>query len=301
MRPRKSALYLAGALLFLLLFYVGRSRGSNQPEVYFSPNGGAVEAIAHQIEGAKETIDVAMYAFTSRTLAWALADAHKRGVEVRVLLDGGFAKNTYSKGVFLHRKGLNVRLDRSHLRASGEPDGRMHHKFALMDHRVVVTGSYNWTASAERRNDEVLLIFADDQELAQTFQAEFERLWDRGTPFQPSLVGKESAGEIPVILATDLAELRKNAGETAKVQGRVHDVYHSQRSDTYFLNFGPEKEDFTGVVFRSAAKRFRDRGIDPQEYEGKTVALTGEVVDHAKYGLEIIVEDPTQVEILENE
>lgn len=144
------------------------------------------------------------------------------------------------------------------------------------------------------------MIFPDDQELAQTFEEEFERLWSRGTPFQPPLVGKEPAREILVILATDLERLRQNAGKTAKVQGKVYNVYHSKRSDTYFLNFGPKKEDFTGVIFRSALKRFRDQEIDPQKYEGKTVALTGEVIDHPKYGLEIIVEDPAQVEILED-
>ena len=304
MKLRKDILCIVGMLSLLLIFCAGLNSGSNRAEIYFSPNGGAAEAIAYQIGQAKEKIDVAMYAFTSRELAWALVDARKRGVEVRVLLDGDFARNTYSKGVFLDRKGLNVRLDMSHLKASGKSTGRMHHKFALIDNRVVIAGSYNWTASAERRNDEVLLVFQDDQELAQTFEKEFERLWSRGTPFQASLVGKEPeepAGEILVIPATDLAKLRQNAEKTAKVQGKVYEVYHSKRSDTYFLDFGPEKEDFTGVIFRSAAKRFRDQGIDPMEYEGKTVALTGKVSDHPKYGLQIIVEDPAQVEVSEEE
>ena len=55
----------------------------------------------------------------------------------------------------------------------------MHQKFAIIDRRVVFTGSYNWTHSAESRNDENLLMFRDAGPLADEYRRAFLRLWER--------------------------------------------------------------------------------------------------------------------------
>jgi phosphatidylserine/phosphatidylglycerophosphate/cardiolipin synthase-like enzyme len=52
----------------------------------------------------------------------------------------------------------------------------MHHKFAIFDQRLLVTGSYNWTRSAAERNRENLAV-TDDRRLVAAFREEFERLW----------------------------------------------------------------------------------------------------------------------------
>jgi len=52
----------------------------------------------------------------------------------------------------------------------------MHHKFAIFDRRLVATGSYNWTQSAERANYENLVLL-DDPDLVARFVREFQRLW----------------------------------------------------------------------------------------------------------------------------
>jgi phosphatidylserine/phosphatidylglycerophosphate/cardiolipin synthase-like enzyme len=55
----------------------------------------------------------------------------------------------------------------------------MHQKFAVIDRRVVFTGSYNWTVSAEKLNDENLLFFRDAGPLAEEYRKEFFRLWEK--------------------------------------------------------------------------------------------------------------------------
>ena len=55
----------------------------------------------------------------------------------------------------------------------------MHQKFAVIDRRVVLTGSYNWTGSAGNGNDENLLIFRDAGPLAEDYRKEFLRLWQK--------------------------------------------------------------------------------------------------------------------------
>ena len=52
----------------------------------------------------------------------------------------------------------------------------MHNKFAIIDNRLLLTGSYNWTFSANHRNDENLMVIDDPDTIAQ-FQNYFEKLW----------------------------------------------------------------------------------------------------------------------------
>lgn len=147
----------------------------------FSPLGKCSSHIVREIGQAQREILVAVYAFTSDDLAWALVNARKRGVKVRVVLDREFdTGNKGSKGSFLKQQGILVR------RISGSNRGRregrsglMHQKFTVIDRRVVLTGSYNWTVSADSFNDENLLLFRAAGPLAEEYRKEFFRLWGR--------------------------------------------------------------------------------------------------------------------------
>jgi hypothetical protein len=104
--------------------------------------------------------------------------------------------------------------------------------------------------------------------------------------------------ELPVIQASDLRKLRQLAGSEVRVRGRIYRVGHSARSNTYFLNFGPARSALTGVIFSSAAELFERSRIDPLTYEGREVELTGEIKDDPRYGLEMILEDPQNIKVL---
>lgn len=143
-------------------------------EVYFSPKGGCEKRIIELIDAAQESIDLAMYAFTNSKIAWALVRAHERNVKVRVLLDGQEAKDKYSKGVFLKKRGIFVVYDRM--------PGLMHNKFCIIDNKIVITGSYNWTATAEDKNEENLVVIHDPK-VANTYKARFEYLLRINVPW----------------------------------------------------------------------------------------------------------------------
>jgi phosphatidylserine/phosphatidylglycerophosphate/cardiolipin synthase-like enzyme len=110
------------------------------------------------------------YSFTDSDLAWAVVKAQQRGVRVRVYLDDGQAAGRYAKGRFLEKRGVAVRYYHG--------EGLMHHKFAVLDGQQVITGSYNWSASAEERNKENALVFTG-RAYAAAYTAEFEKLWRR--------------------------------------------------------------------------------------------------------------------------
>ena len=147
----------------------------------FSPQGKCSTHILREIESAKQELLVAVYAFTSDDLAGALAQAKKRGVTVQVIVDREFDRsNDNSKGKFLEGQKIPVRRIAGMAAKAGEKDsGLMHQKFAVIDRRVVFTGSYNWTHSAESRNDENLLMFRDASPLAEEYRKAFLRLWER--------------------------------------------------------------------------------------------------------------------------
>lgn len=138
-------------------------------EVYFSPGGGVRQRLLQAIEASRQTIDLAMYNFTASELARALYAAKARGVHIRILVDREMAE----EGVVIRamrRKDLEVR-------SLGVPgQSLMHHKFAVFDDRLVATGSYNWTNSAEHANYENLVVL-DDPDVVGRFQREFRRLW----------------------------------------------------------------------------------------------------------------------------
>ncbi len=105
--------------------------------------------------------------------------------------------------------------------------------------------------------------------------------------------------EIPLLEAKDVEKIRGLAGNRARVRGRVYRVGHSAKSNTYFLNFGPSRSSFTGVIFASALASFEQQKISPQSYEGKELELTGEIKDHPRYGVEMILDDPSQIKALD--
>jgi mitochondrial cardiolipin hydrolase len=138
--------------------------------VLFSPDEGIRRHLLHAIRDSSQQIDVAVYQFTSIDLAEALTAAKHRGVRVRVLTDKERAAAGGPAMRFLREKGVEVRL------LGVSEQSLMHHKFAVFDNRVVATGSYNWTNTAERANYENLVLF-DDRDVVARFAREFQRLW----------------------------------------------------------------------------------------------------------------------------
>lgn len=94
-------------------------------EVFFSPNGGATEAIVREIGNAKQEIKVQAYSFTSAPIAKALVDAHKRGVQVTVVLDKSQRSEKYSSADFLNNAGIPTSIDDKHAIA--------HNKIMIID------------------------------------------------------------------------------------------------------------------------------------------------------------------------
>jgi phosphatidylserine/phosphatidylglycerophosphate/cardiolipin synthase-like enzyme len=142
---------------------------------------GVIEnKIISLIEGAKFTIDIAMFSFTDDQLGDAIVAAAKDpDVTVHVLLDG------------LHATGDGGEYERS-LKGNGTLEvlverykGMLHHKFMVIDSKIVVTGSYNWSGNAETKHYENIVVIQCPK-IAAAFTSEFNHVWSTleagGTP-----------------------------------------------------------------------------------------------------------------------
>lgn len=129
--------------------------------VFFSPNGGCTAAIIDTINKAKSEVLVQAYIFTSEPIAKALLGAHKKGVKVFVILDKSQKKDGYSPATFFANQGIPAFIDSYHARA--------HDKVMIIDKEIVITGSFNFSKSAETHNSENVLII-QSHELANLYR-----------------------------------------------------------------------------------------------------------------------------------
>jgi phosphatidylserine/phosphatidylglycerophosphate/cardiolipin synthase-like enzyme len=118
--------------------------------IYFTPPIGGASGIVKQIDASKKSIKVMAYGFTSINLAEALVRAKKRGVDVALIQDEKSSQNNREALQKLLDVGIEVRSDGKH--------AIQHNKVMVIDQDVVITGSYNFTNSAETRNAENIMI-----------------------------------------------------------------------------------------------------------------------------------------------
>jgi phosphatidylserine/phosphatidylglycerophosphate/cardiolipin synthase-like enzyme len=135
--------------------------------VYFSPNGGCTDAILQQINLAKTEILIQAYSFTSKPIARALIAAQKRGVRITAVLDKSNWTQKYSAATFLKNVGIPVYIDDKHAIA--------HNKIMIIDNRVIITGSFNFTMAAETKNAENLVIMEDLPNLTRAYRDNFQK------------------------------------------------------------------------------------------------------------------------------
>ena len=144
-------------------------------EVFLSPPGGPTAAIVREIQDARSEILVQAYSFTSAPIAKALVEAKKRGVRVEAVLDKSNATTRYSSATFLLNAGVPVWIDREHAIA--------HNKVMILDRKVIITGSFNFTRAAEEKNAENLLVFHGNAPLVEVYLKNYLEHKEHSKPY----------------------------------------------------------------------------------------------------------------------
>jgi len=142
-------------------------------QTLFGPEDNVAATIVDLIRGADRNIIFMAYAFTQDDIGDAMLDRLQQ-VEIRGIFESRDSDNEHSELAKLACAGADVRTDGN--------NAAMHHKVIVIDDQIVVTGSFNFSNSADRHNDENVVII-NNNELARNYTAEFERLWaDSSSP-----------------------------------------------------------------------------------------------------------------------
>jgi hypothetical protein len=233
------------------------------------------------INEAEDYIYFAIYTFTLPSVATALVEAKKRGVDVKGVMDSEQSRNSYGAPITaqLLAAGIPLLTERH---ASG--NGIMHIKL-LVTEQAYAFGSYNWTKSATTINDEILEI-GTDSALRQTYENILKKLLD-------AYKGNAAAGAAALVSigTIDYTEALKHVGEYASVRGTLVEAYTS-KTGTVFLDFCKSYKTcpFSGVIFADDAKKFGDLS----RYTGTTITLTGKISSYQGKA-EIILSDLSQL------
>lgn len=252
-------------------------------DVYFSPKGGCRDAIIREIKNAEEKIYIAMYVLSENEIIEELINAKKRKINVKILLDWEGVEGGYTREMRMRNAGIEIRISKKRENAN------MHNKFAVIDGKVVITGSYNWTRNAEELNDENIVFIKDEKEVAKKFEEYFLKKFKEGT--SSDIIGKYINGN-------DKKEVRKYIGKYGYVVGKVY-KYNISKNGNLFIDFGKTKESFTFVMWKEGVLKLKERGFDFNSLKNSKVKVYGKIINHPKYGLEITTDDPEALVILE--
>ena len=140
-------------------------------ENYFSPEDKVGEKITEKLKQATSSIYFMAFSFTDDRMGKVLREKAKAGVLIQGVFEAVGSQTKYSEFGALREAGIDVRQD-------GNPY-LMHHKVFIIDEKIVITGSFNFSTGADESNDENVVII-EDPALAEAFIAEFQRVYSAG-------------------------------------------------------------------------------------------------------------------------
>ena len=151
--------------------------GSNMVVVFTSEDSALEDAVIPVVLGAQSSIRFLAFSFTDYPLAQAMIDRAAAGVSAAGVYEKFGSETDAAEMDTLLCGGVPVRQDGN--------SGFMHNKLIIIDDRIVITGSLNFSTNAEDNNDENVIII-DNPEIAQLYVQEFDRIWSLAVDPDPA-------------------------------------------------------------------------------------------------------------------
>ena len=210
----RSTAFVKAASSFIAAIEASLLQLPTHKNALFFPSSASHAQLLTYISRAKSTIELAIFSITDDRIRDALIGAHARGVKVRVISDDETANNDGADVFALAEAGIETVVD-SRLapkRAGDEGKRHMHNKFLVLDHSLLLTGSFNFTYAAASKNCENLFATSDTY-FVQRYSAEYEKLW---ASFQKSTFSGQSRQEAAVTIQKICRARHAKAHVTAK-------------------------------------------------------------------------------------
>ena len=170
---------LGGFAVYVIYQRQKLNRKNNYYDVLFFPedtnSSKNVRKIVYEISKAKKSLDLCLYCLTSPQLCDAIIQTSRKNPNliIRLITESTMSDVSGSLISSIRRhSGAFVRMNKDTTSSF-----LMHHKFAIIDDRTLITGSLNWTGQALTVNYENVLI-TNDKHFITKFKREFQRIWD---------------------------------------------------------------------------------------------------------------------------
>ncbi len=137
-------------------------------KVLFSPGTEIGETLRNLLRDAQSSVRICIFSITDNSLAREVLNCYKRGLKVEIITDDQKIFDRGSEIQDMRQEGVDIKIDHSKY--------HMHNKFGVIDNRIIFTGSFNWTYTASKHNQENLLV-TTNAAFVQQFSDEFDKLW----------------------------------------------------------------------------------------------------------------------------
>jgi phosphatidylserine/phosphatidylglycerophosphate/cardiolipin synthase-like enzyme len=200
-------------------------------ECYFSPSDHVTDKIVQTIDDADHDLQFALLTMTKNELGDAVIERHNNNVDCRGIIDN--VDDNGSEFNFLVSNGVNVVAD-------GRPE-QLHHKYMVTDAKLpssdptVLTGSHNWTQTAESSNDENTLIIHDG-DIATMFLMEFEKRWSEIVPTSLGEVLDNQSFKVFPNPTNEVLTVWSNEILTDEIKAVVYDLNGKMMAQNQFFN-----------------------------------------------------------------
>ncbi len=163
--------------------------GNSELEIYFSPQYKSSKRIIELINKSTKYIYIPAFLITHTNISNSLINAHKRTVDVRIILDANSASTRNTKHQLLRDNGIKLKFENY--------AGKLHSKTMIIDDQYLIMGSMNFSNSGENKNDENQLIIKNSS-IAKNYREFFLYLWrlipEKYSKYNPKPESKYSIG-----------------------------------------------------------------------------------------------------------
>ena len=161
------------ALILALMFLLATpSSYACEIQSYFSPTDNIEKVIMTNLSQAKKSVHLSLYGIANKRLADKLIELKRAGVEVILCEDKTQAAGVHDQHAYLEKNGVQVVIKKTGVLE--------HNKFAVIDGRAVIMGSWNWSNSAQKQDNSDVVI-ANCPEEVQKYEDAFQQILERDT------------------------------------------------------------------------------------------------------------------------
>jgi phosphatidylserine/phosphatidylglycerophosphate/cardiolipin synthase-like enzyme len=156
--------------LLAIILMTGSAFAQCKVEAYFSPYDNVETVVVNRLDGAKEYVKCSLYGITNKKITETLIKKISEGVSVMLCLDKIQSSGGSSKHKELEKAGADVVIKKSSVLE--------HNKFCVIDGKIVIMGSWNFSANAQKQDNSTVEITACSN-IIDKFEAAFERIYNR--------------------------------------------------------------------------------------------------------------------------